>query len=201
MQFGHRMISSRFISDESSTLVRSQAALGPPQWASSQWARKASTPNRPLFRPVWSSIMPVVAYGPRSRARSRAYSDGVLIGKTSFGGSKQAAAPRVIQVGPTAGGAVRDYAENVDRYVGSTGYAACAASSAYSPSTVGFAAPAGFTALVASVRYWTGTGWTSTCSSDVGLQQVTLQVQSSDARAIETSVLVVRKPCGQGSSC
>ena len=58
----------------------------------------------------------------------------------------------------------------------STGYVACAASSAYSPSTVGFGAPAGYTASVASVRYWTGTAWTSTCSPDLGLQQVTLRV-------------------------
>jgi type II secretory pathway pseudopilin PulG len=101
----------------------------------------------------------------------------------------------------TAGAAARDYAETVDRYVGSTGYVACATSSAYSPTTVGFGAPAGYTASVASVRYWTGTTWTSTCSSDLGLQQVTVQVQSDDARATESSVLVVRKPCGQGSSC
>lgn len=101
----------------------------------------------------------------------------------------------------TAGTVARDYAETVDRYVGSTGYAGCAAPSAYSPSTVGFAAPSGFTASVASVRYWSGTAWTSTCSSDLGLQQVTVQVASDDARATESSVLVVRKPCGQGSSC
>jgi Tfp pilus assembly protein PilE len=101
----------------------------------------------------------------------------------------------------TAGAAVRDYAETVDRYTGSTGYVACAPASAYSPSTVGFTAPAGYTASVASVRYWTGAAWTSACASDLGLQQVTVQVASDDARATESSVLVVRKPCGQGSSC
>lgn len=101
----------------------------------------------------------------------------------------------------TAGAAARDYAETVDRYVGSTGYVACATPSAYSPSTVGFSAPSGYTASVSSVLYWTGAAWTAACSPDLGLQQVTLAVQSSDARATETSVLVVRKPCGQGSSC
>jgi len=101
----------------------------------------------------------------------------------------------------TAGTVARDYAETVDRYVGSTGYTGCAAPSAYSPSTVGFTARSGFTASVASVRYWTGTAWTPTCSPDLGLQQVTVQVASDDARATESSVLVVRKPCGQGSSC
>lgn len=101
----------------------------------------------------------------------------------------------------SAGASARDFAETVDRYVGSTGYVACATPSSYAPAAVGFGAPAGYTASVASVRYWTGTGWTTTCTTDLGLQQVTVQVQSSDARATETSVVVVRKPCGQGSTC
>jgi type II secretory pathway pseudopilin PulG len=102
----------------------------------------------------------------------------------------------------TAGAAVRDYAENVEKYVAGTGYTSCASPSAYAPGTVGFSAPAGYTASAVTMRYWSGTAWTAgSCSSDLGLQQLTIQVASSDTRATEQLVLVLRKPCGAGSSC
>jgi type II secretory pathway pseudopilin PulG len=101
----------------------------------------------------------------------------------------------------TAGADARSYAEKVDNYVAGSGYTPCAGPSAYSPSTVGFSASSGFTASIASVKYWSGTTWAPSCGSDSGLQQVTVQVASADARATETSVVVVRKPCGQGSTC
>jgi type II secretory pathway pseudopilin PulG len=107
----------------------------------------------------------------------------------------------------TGGAYARDYAESVSRYVAGTGYVPCAAAGAgspYAPGTVGFSAPSGYTASVTSVRYWpaSGTTWPTTCPSpDRGLQQVTLQVASADGRATETSVVVLRKPCGQGSTC
>ena len=103
----------------------------------------------------------------------------------------------------TAGVAARAYAENIARHVAGSGYVACAAPASYAPATVGFPSPAGYAAEVASIRYWpgTGTGWTSTCSADSGLQQVTVEVRSDDARATERSVVIVRKPCGIGSAC
>jgi type II secretory pathway pseudopilin PulG len=101
----------------------------------------------------------------------------------------------------TAGADARSYAEKVDNYAAGSGYTPCAGPSAYSPSTVGFSASSGFTASIASVKYWSGTTWAPSCGSDSGLQQVTVQVASADARATETSVVVVRKPCGQGSTC
>ena len=105
----------------------------------------------------------------------------------------------------TVGALARDYAEQVQRYTAGTGYLACAGTAAYDPGTVGYALPAdysGYTAAVTSVRYWTATStWAATCSSDRGLQQVTVQVSSPDGRAAESAVVVVRKPCGQGSTC
>ena len=104
----------------------------------------------------------------------------------------------------TAGALARDYAEGLDRYVAGSAaaYVACAVPSTY-PLTLpaGVAAPGGFTPSITSVRYWTGTAWTPTCTSDLGLQQVTVQVATGDSRATETSVVVLRKPCGQGSTC
>lgn len=101
----------------------------------------------------------------------------------------------------TAGAAARDYAETVARRVAAGGYVPCAAPSAYLPSAVGFGAPGGYSASTTSVRYWTGSGWGATCSSDQGLQLATVQVRSADGRAVERSAVVLRLPCGQGSSC
>ena len=103
----------------------------------------------------------------------------------------------------TAGAAVRDYAENVEKYVAGTGYSSCAAPSAYSPAAVGYSAavPSGYTAAAVAVRYWSGTAWVASPCSDVGLQELTIQVASSDTRAAERLVLVLRKPCGLGTTC
>ena len=43
---------------------------------------------------------------------------------------------------------------------------------------------------------WTGSAWTASCYPDTGLQQLKVQVASSDGRAFEQLVLVVRKRCG-----
>ena len=104
----------------------------------------------------------------------------------------------------TAGAAVRDYAENVEKYVAGTGYTTCASPSSYGPGTVGYTGvPTGFAASAVAVRYWTGTGWNGACTgpTDFGLQELTIQVASSDTRASERLVLVLRKPCGVGSTC
>jgi hypothetical protein len=93
----------------------------------------------------------------------------------------------------TAGVALRDFAEAVTRTVDAGGYpAGCAALS------VSFTPPAGFQASIvpAKVRYWTGSGWSGTCSADTGLRQLTLRVASTDERAVEQLVIEVRKPCG-----
>lgn len=101
----------------------------------------------------------------------------------------------------TAGAAVRDYAENIEKFVAGTGYTACASPATYAPGAVGFSAPSGYTASAVTVRYWSGTAWVASPCTDLGLQQLTVQVASSDTRATEQLVLVLRKPCGAGSSC
>jgi type II secretory pathway pseudopilin PulG len=103
----------------------------------------------------------------------------------------------------TAGAAVRDYAENVEKYVAGTGYTSCAAPAAYSPVAVGYSAavPPGYTASAVAVRYWSGTAWVASPCADVGLQELTIQVASSDTRATERLVVVLRKPCGLGTTC
>jgi len=92
-----------------------------------------------------------------------------------------------------AGTAVDSYAESVKQAVKSTGY-----QSSCSP-TYGstFTLPTGYTKSIVAVSFWTGTAFQATCSTaaDVGVQRVTLQIASSDGRASERLVVVVRKPC------
>ena len=101
----------------------------------------------------------------------------------------------------SAGAAVRNYAELVTSYVAGTGYSSCAAASAYAAGTVGYTAPSGYAASPVSIKYWTGSAWSASCGTDSGLQQLTLSVSSTDTRAVERLVLVLRKPCGIGSTC
>ncbi|TDW87055.1 MULTISPECIES: prepilin-type N-terminal cleavage/methylation domain-containing protein [Kribbella] len=102
----------------------------------------------------------------------------------------------------TAGTAVRDYAEAIQSAVATGNYQACGTSSWYQ-SHSGFTTPAGFTPTVVtgSMRYWSGSAWQSSCTTDLGLQQLTVQVASDDGRATERVDVVLRKPCGLETSC
>ena len=90
----------------------------------------------------------------------------------------------------TAGTSARDYAEAVAR----TTYGNCATASAFSPATVGFPVPAGYAASVVSVKYWNGSLFAAGCGTDNGLQQVVVQLASTDGRATERATVVVRTP-------
>jgi Tfp pilus assembly protein PilV len=96
----------------------------------------------------------------------------------------------------TASASVRDYAEAIENAVAGGGYVPCGGAANYA-SPAGFAVPSGYSMSVVagSVRYWAGGGWQSTCTTDTGLQQLTAQVASTDGRATERVVLVLRRPC------
>jgi type II secretory pathway pseudopilin PulG len=106
----------------------------------------------------------------------------------------------------TAGTAVRDYAEAIQTSLSSSGcisatpaagcYKPCAAAPWYE-APAGFNVPAGYMKSVVSgsLRYWNGTGWQTSCSTDKGVQQLIIQVASNDGRATERVIVVVRKPC------
>jgi prepilin-type N-terminal cleavage/methylation domain-containing protein len=100
----------------------------------------------------------------------------------------------------TAGTTARDYAEAIQNTVATTGYVSCAGSAAYAPPP-SLRVPPGFTASVVSVQYWSGSAWQATCSSDTGLQRITVQVASTDARATEQIAVVLRMPCTQALPC
>src|SRR5207247_9636520 len=75
----------------------------------------------------------------------------------------------------TAGAAVRDYGEAVEKYLSSganrytVGCAASASPSPYRPTVVGFTPPAGYTAAVTQVQFWSPstTSWKACSSGDV----------------------------------
>jgi type II secretory pathway pseudopilin PulG len=104
----------------------------------------------------------------------------------------------------SAGTSAVGYTEAIDRFVAAndTNYVECATPSSYTPAAVGFAVPSGYTAAVTGIQYWDANSkvFTGTCSSS-GLERATVRVASTDGRAAEQSVVVLRRPCGQGSSC
>jgi type II secretory pathway pseudopilin PulG len=105
----------------------------------------------------------------------------------------------------TAGASVRAYAEQMQAWVATGGYQTCGSDTGYDvwdeyTAWGGYTAPTGYTRSVVpgSVRYWDGTTWTTcdTAHPDQGLQQLTLQVASTDDRASERLVVTLRKRCG-----
>lgn len=102
----------------------------------------------------------------------------------------------------TTGGAyVKSFAEAIEDYVGTGGathYKPCAAADAYKVGAVmsAFSLPAGFTATQDPAKSVGPTGAvSSSCTSDTGIQQLTLHVASADNRATESLTLVLRNPC------
>ena len=98
----------------------------------------------------------------------------------------------------TAGAYVRNYAEAVVAYVAVPGNFNATTSPIALQTAVaaaGFAAPTGFTPAVVLVQCWNDTGQVfGGCAAGNTVQQVTLTVASSDTRASESLVVVVRKP-------
>jgi len=96
----------------------------------------------------------------------------------------------------TAGATVRDYGEAIESAVAGGGYVACATAASYA-SPAGFGTPSGYarSVVAGSLRYWSGGAWQTGCTTDTGLQQLTIQVASDDGRATERLVVVLRKPC------
>lgn len=87
---------------------------------------------------------------------------------------------------------LRDYAETL----AAASYVTCATTSSYQ--SVSFTPPTGFTATVTAVEFYNSAtpafeSTYSTCPAiDSGLQRLSLQVASSDARATETLQIVKR---------
>jgi type II secretory pathway pseudopilin PulG len=99
----------------------------------------------------------------------------------------------------TAGAVVRQYAEAIENDVAAGGgyRASC------TPAYAAFAAPTGYVPQIFAVSFWNGSSFPSPCNAgtDIGLQQLTLRVASADSRATEQLVIVIRMPCGPGTSC
>lgn len=98
-----------------------------------------------------------------------------------------------------AGVYVRAFGEAIETYVSGgavSNYTACAGTGAYSAAYP--AHPDGGSAYVATitdVRYWNGSGFGTGCTTDKGVQEVSLKVSTSDNRVAETLDVIIRKPC------
>jgi type II secretory pathway pseudopilin PulG len=98
----------------------------------------------------------------------------------------------------TSAAYARSYAEAIENAVAGGGYVACGTAASYA-APAGFAVPSGYSTSVVAMRYWTGS-WQAGCTTDSGLQQLTVQVASDDGRASERVVVVLRKPCRLGEA-
>ncbi|HEY2296177.1 MAG TPA: prepilin-type N-terminal cleavage/methylation domain-containing protein [Jatrophihabitans sp.] len=89
----------------------------------------------------------------------------------------------------TADAFLHNYAESIQ-----TSYTTCASSTTYSS---GLPTPNGFASPTSSVKFWNGAAFTNlspcTSASDPGLQQVTLNLNSTDGFTSESLVVVLRK--------
>jgi type II secretory pathway pseudopilin PulG len=97
----------------------------------------------------------------------------------------------------SAGAQVRTFAEAVEKAVHNSpsAYVDCATPTVYESE---FTAEPGYAGSVVEVRYWTGSAFSGSCGTDQGVQRVTVRVASADNRAVETIVLIIRKPCRAG---
>jgi type II secretory pathway pseudopilin PulG len=89
----------------------------------------------------------------------------------------------------TAGTFARDYTEQI----AGRPYVECGGPASYTVTAVADAAAAEGYATDITVEYWTGSGWDPLTCSSSGLQRVTVVAESTDGRATERSVVVVRQ--------
>ena len=104
----------------------------------------------------------------------------------------------------TGGSAVRTWAEAIEASVSGSGYQASCSSTGYLPQPSGAIAvslPSGYTPTIVSISSLAGDGSVASGCPDTGVQRVVLRLASNDARAAEQLTVVLRRPCGPGSSC
>jgi Tfp pilus assembly protein PilV len=99
---------------------------------------------------------------------------------------------------------LRSWAESISAVSDSGAYAYVpCASPASIPAASGL--PTGFTAVVSGVRYWTASGWSSTCPSpDLGAERISLTVTSPSGlypSLSQTLNVVRRRPCTSAAPC
>jgi type II secretory pathway pseudopilin PulG len=100
---------------------------------------------------------------------------------------------------------LRSWAESlttVQDGAGTHRYTACAGPGAIPlPADV----PGGWSASVVSVAYWSGTSWSPTCGTDLGIQRVRLRVAPANTAGVPAFAqdldVVLRRPCATATAC
>ena len=81
-------------------------------------------------------------------------------------------------------------------------YTPCAGAAAFPAASASVAVPAGWTASIASIKWWNGTAWSTTSCDDAGLQKLTLTLTTpagiwpGTAQSLD---VVLRRPCADAS--
>jgi type II secretory pathway pseudopilin PulG len=95
----------------------------------------------------------------------------------------------------TAGTYVRALAEKIEAAVAATpmtGYQSCASANTYAGL---YPVPAPYQTEVI-VAYWDGvSAFTGTCTTDMGVQRLTLRVTATNSQVSETLDIIIRRPC------
>lgn len=92
-----------------------------------------------------------------------------------------------------AGAYVRAFAEAIENNVAAStsAYAPCGAATTYQNL---YPQPSGYV-RTAAIKYWDGSQFQSTCTTDTGIQQLRLQVSSADGKVNESLTIIIREPC------
>lgn len=96
---------------------------------------------------------------------------------------------------------LRNYAEDIQKYIESHPSAYVGCSPDYSATKVGFSTPPSFNTPTVTVTSINSTGNAVPCGSDSGLQLLGLTLGSTDGRASESLSIVVRDPCDTSTLC
>jgi hypothetical protein len=85
---------------------------------------------------------------------------------------------------------LKSFTANVDG-IATAGYQNCATSTTYAPT---YSPGGGFSAEIVDVFYWTGSGWADACTTDTGVQRITLRVWHTGYNVEERTDLIIRRP-------
>lgn len=100
----------------------------------------------------------------------------------------------------TGGAFVRNYVEAVQGWVAEGHYVPCGGAGDYAAGTVGYDVPDGYQADYDTPKPLAGNGTELACGDDDGVQRVRFTISSTDGRAAEELVVILRRPCAPGGA-
>ncbi|MFG2038624.1 prepilin-type N-terminal cleavage/methylation domain-containing protein [Dactylosporangium sp. NPDC048998] len=93
-----------------------------------------------------------------------------------------------------AGAYVRAFGEAIETWVTNSHYTDCAGKDTYKPAYTALDGNPTYIPTI-TVSYWNNSTFATVCTSDSGVQKVSLKVSTIDNRVAETLDVIIRKPC------